>query len=51
MERAGGVPRLLVADDQADVREALHLLLKGEGFTVEAAESVNAALAALTKGD
>jgi len=51
VERAGGVPRLLVADDQADVREALHLLLKGEGFTVEAAESVGAALAALTKGD
>jgi len=28
-------PRILVADDQADVVEALRLLLKGEGFDVE----------------
>ena len=25
-------PRVLIADDQRDVREALRLLLKGEGF-------------------
>jgi DNA-binding NtrC family response regulator len=43
-------PRILVADDQLDVREALYLLLKGEGFAVEAAASVNAALGALAKG-
>jgi len=47
----GATPRILVADDQADIREALHLLLKGEGFAVEAAASVSAALAALAKGD
>ena len=32
-------PRILVADDQADVVEALRLLLKGGGFSVEAASS------------
>ena len=28
-------PRILIADDQPDVLQALRLLLKGEGFTVE----------------
>src|SRR5688572_264080 len=32
-------PRILVADDQSDVVEALRLLLKGEGFDVETASS------------
>jgi len=32
-------PRLLIADDQPDVLEALRLLLKGEGHHVEAARS------------
>ncbi len=32
-------PQVLVADDQADVLEALRLLLKGEGFTVESVSS------------
>jgi DNA-binding NtrC family response regulator len=32
-------PRVLVADDQRDVREALRLLLKGEGFDIQAAGS------------
>lgn len=32
-------PRILVADDQADVVEALRLLLKGGGFLVDAASS------------
>ena len=35
-------PRILVADDQADVLEALRLLLKSEGFIVEAVTSPNA---------
>ena len=32
-------PRILVADDQPDVVEALRLLLKGEGYVIEAAHS------------
>ena len=31
--------RILVADDQPDIREALRLLLKGEGFDVETVAS------------
>jgi DNA-binding NtrC family response regulator len=38
---AGGnaAPRVLIADDQLDVLEALRLLLKREGYRIEAAES------------
>lgn len=32
-------PRILIADDQSDVREALRLLLKGEGYQTEMASS------------
>src|SRR6185295_9650105 len=40
----------LVADDQQDVREALRLLLKGEGFAIDTASSPAAVLeAAKTK--
>jgi len=39
--------RVLVADDQADVREALRLLLKTEGIDTESAASPAAVLAAL----
>jgi len=39
--------RILVADDQPDVREALRLLLKGEGFEVETVGSPAAVLSAL----
>jgi DNA-binding NtrC family response regulator len=39
--------RILVADDQPDVREALRLLLKGEGFETETVASPAAVLAAL----
>jgi DNA-binding NtrC family response regulator len=39
--------RVLVADDQADVREALRLLLKTEGIDTETAASPAAVLAAL----
>ena len=31
--------RILVADDQPDIREALRLLLKGEGFETETVAS------------
>ncbi len=39
--------RVLVADDQADVREALRLVLKSEGFAVETVGSPGAVLSAL----
>jgi DNA-binding NtrC family response regulator len=40
-------PRLLIADDQPDVLEALRLLLKGEGYRVESAGSPAAILEAI----
>jgi DNA-binding NtrC family response regulator len=42
-----GEPRVLIADDQADVLEALRLLLKAEGFHLETASSPAGVLAAL----
>ena len=36
--------RILVADDQQDVREALRLLLKGEGFALDVASSPSTVL-------
>ncbi|MCL4812446.1 MAG: sigma-54 dependent transcriptional regulator [Vicinamibacteraceae bacterium] len=42
-----GQPRVLVADDQSDVLEALRLLLKPEGFQIETAASPAGLLAAL----
>lgn len=44
-------PEILVADDQPDVREALRLLLKNNGYDVQAAASPAAVLAALEKRD
>lgn len=41
------MPRILIADDQADVRDALRLLLKGEGFDVEGVDSPKALLASV----
>jgi DNA-binding NtrC family response regulator len=40
-------PRILIADDQSDVLEALRLLLKGEGFQLETASSPAGVLAAV----
>jgi phosphoserine phosphatase RsbU/P len=37
-------PRTLIADDQPDVLEALHLLLKREGYQIEAVNSPKAVL-------
>jgi len=42
-------PRVLIADDQSDVREALRLLLKAEGFHTESASSPRAVLSAIEK--
>ena len=45
-EEKVGLYRVLIVDDQPDVREALRLLLKGAGYFTETAESPNEALAA-----
>ena len=42
--------RVLIADDQTDVLEALRLLLKGEGYELELVNSPAALLAALSRG-
>ena len=39
MSRSDDAPLVLIADDQRDVREALRLLLKGEGYRTESASS------------
>src|SRR5256714_14068322 len=44
-------PCVLVADDQADVLEALRLLLKGEGYRIETVTSPAAVLEHLGKRD
>jgi len=44
-------PRILVADDQTDILQALRLLLKGEGFGVETVSSPGGVLSALERGD
>src|SRR6185369_2970834 len=45
------VPRVLCADDQPDLLQALQLLLKNEGFAVVTAGSPAAALAAVEGED
>jgi DNA-binding NtrC family response regulator len=44
-------PRLLIADDQRDILEALLLLLKSEGYKVDTAASPVAVLAAIEESD
>src|ERR687886_2987923 len=44
-------PRILIADDQPDVLEALRLLLKREGFEIESAASPAAVMGALKSKD
>src|ERR1700732_4260941 len=39
MRSSDSAPRILIADDQTDVLEALRLLLKGEGYQIESATS------------
>jgi DNA-binding NtrC family response regulator len=43
--------RVLIADDQPDVREALRLLLKAEGYRTEAVSNPDAVMAALDSQD
>jgi len=45
------LPRFLIADDQSDVLEALRLLLKPEGYTIEAVKSPAAVLKAVEARD
>src|SRR5262245_55501020 len=44
-------PKILIADDQADVREALRLVLKNEGFDTTAAASPSGILKAVEDQD
>ena len=44
-------PRLLIADDQRDILEALLLLLKNEGYRVDTAASPAAVLASIEESD
>src|SRR5918911_4640452 len=44
-------PRILIADDQADVLEALRLLLKGEGFKIETANAPAQVIGAIEERD
>ena len=43
--------RILVADDQPDVLEALRLLLKGEGYLIDTAKSPNSVMKAVEQRD
>src|SRR5437773_1617945 len=45
------LPRILIADDQADVLEALRLLVKGEGYQCETVNSPKAVVQALGERD
>jgi DNA-binding NtrC family response regulator len=45
------VTRILLADDQRDVLEALRILLKGEGYQTEAVTTLAAVFSALEKKD
>jgi DNA-binding NtrC family response regulator len=45
------VARILLADDQRDILEALRILLKGEGYQTEAVTSLAAVFSALEKKD
>ena len=47
MDSSGSDSRVLIADDQPDLVDALRLLLKPEGFTVDAVHSPDAALNAV----
>src|SRR5580704_19557819 len=43
------LPRILIADDQPDVLEALRLLLKGHGYTTETVTSPSGLLEAMAR--
>jgi len=49
--QGAAAPRILIADDQTDVLEALRLLLKGEGYQIEAVTSPAAVVTSLETHD
>jgi DNA-binding NtrC family response regulator len=49
--QGSAAPRILIADDQSDVLEALRLLLKGEGYQIDAVTSPAAVITALEARD
>src|ERR1700675_4130974 len=49
LDRETMQPRILIADDQQDVLDALRLLLKGHGYTIETVSSPSALLSALNR--
>ncbi|MFL5495905.1 MAG: response regulator, partial [Gemmatimonadales bacterium] len=51
MPTTSAAPHILVADDQSDIREALRLLLKAEGYAIATAASPAAVLAAVQGAD
>src|SRR3989449_8868031 len=51
MKSSDAAPRILIADDQVDVLEALRLLLKGEGYRTETVTSPAKVQAALEAGE
>src|SRR5881396_1090888 len=51
MKSTDAAPRILIADDQVDVLEALRLLLKGEGYRTETVNSPAKVQAALEAGE
>src|SRR5437870_8742235 len=51
MKNADAASRILIADDQVDVLEALRLLLKGEGYRTETVNSPAKVQAALEAGE
>src|SRR5947208_784641 len=51
MKISDAAPRILIADDQVDVLEALRLLLKGEGYRAETVTSPAKVHAALEAGE
>jgi len=50
-DRQSAMTRILIADDQPDVLEALRLLLKGEGYITESTTSPEGILAAVKSKD
>lgn len=49
--KSSPAPRVLIADDQTDILEALRLMLKAEGYAIEAATSPAGILSALDLKD